>query len=142
MDRAAEETLNSLPARWSYSASVRRMKATVWKWKRITATMLRELWIAHEMLAHPGNRVANATRSWETYCEEIGLNRVTAWRWLQHYDPASGRLLEAPPKQTANVPARRLDPEARLLAEIRPQIEKMDLAHRLRVAALIVFRRG
>lgn len=94
-----------LPARWSYSASVRRMKATVWKWKRITAAMLHELWVAHEILTHQG-AVSNVTKSWEEYCDAIGLSRMTAWRWLKQYDPVAGKLIEAP-KATPNVPALR-----------------------------------
>jgi hypothetical protein len=87
-----------LPQRWSYTASVRRMKSTVWKWKRITAQMIHEVWVAHEMLTTRADRhgaVAYATETWEGYCDAIGLDRTTAWRWLQRYDPAANRLLES-----------------------------------------------
>lgn len=143
-----------LPQRWSYSASVRRMKATVWKWKRTTATMLHELYVAHEILSHRGARTdldAKATKSWDDYCEAIGLNRVTAWRWLKQYDPVGRKLIEAdPPAERprpvlapappAEIPSRPTDDD-RLLAEIAPRISKMSLAHRLRIAARVVLGR-
>jgi hypothetical protein len=133
----------AIPARWSYRASVKRMKAVVWKWKRITATMLRELWVAHEVLTRPGARsdlAANTTRSWESYCEEIGLNRVTAWRWLKLYDPAGRKLIEADSRsarrgETALVV---VNPEDKLIAELRPRLAKMTPYHRLRVAFRIL----
>jgi hypothetical protein len=87
-----------LPQRWSYSASVRRMKAKVWKWKRITVEMMHEVWVAHEMLTVRADRhgtVAYATETWEGYCDAIGLDRTTAWRWLQRYDPGANRLVES-----------------------------------------------
>jgi hypothetical protein len=74
------------------------MKAKVWKWKRITAQMMREVWVAHEMLTVRADRngtVAYATETWEGYCDAIGLDRTTAWRWLQRYDPIANRLLES-----------------------------------------------
>jgi hypothetical protein len=87
-----------LPQRWSYSASVRRMKVKVWKWKRITVQMMHEVWGAHQMLTVRADRhgaVAYATETWEGYCDAIGLDRTTAWRWLQRYDPAENLLLES-----------------------------------------------
>lgn len=136
-----------IPAKWDYRSSVKRMKAVVWKWKNVSVQMLSELWIAHEMLTRQGARtdlIANATKShtWQDYCEDIGLNSVTAWRWLKSYDPVGRKLIEAEPSEarTALVPraARPADPEELLMREIRPRLEKMNLAHRLRVAVRIL----
>jgi len=38
--------------------------------------------------------VANATpKTWSSYCQDIGLDRSTAHRWLEHYEPQEQRLL-------------------------------------------------
>jgi hypothetical protein len=157
-----------VPARWSYTASVKRMKATVWKWKRLSVSMLHELWTAHEVLTRQGERtdlVSNATKSWDTYCGEIGLNRTTAWRWLKSYDPQARKLIDAEPEHekpdpvhvhgkeqekpaggkvsTADIVANetKLPPVSngdKVLAELRPTIHKMNLWARVRLAAEIL----
>ena len=124
MGKAIAKVTAKLPARWNYNASVRRMRRTVWKWRNLTASMLRELHIAHEKLSMQGARTdlrENSRKSWTGYCRDIGIDPKTAWNWLQRYDPGTNRLLEAPRKSgirrvrelradlatTANVPALR-----------------------------------
>ena len=90
----------SIPATWNYDESVKCTKVLISKWKNITVEFLAELWVAHVILTEEkfhGNQwsVANATKqTWEQYCEEIDIDRTTAWRWLKKYDPALKRITE------------------------------------------------
>ncbi len=79
-----------IPEDWDYSESVKKERQIVWKWKNITIEMLHELWIAHELLDARGQnkgkeKVTNVTFS--SYCDEISISRMTAYRWLCSYDP-------------------------------------------------------
>ncbi|MBM3495324.1 MAG: hypothetical protein FJX72_13535 [Armatimonadetes bacterium] len=105
------ELTRRVPSRWNYDAAVRRVRGKVFKWKRATADLVREVWIAHEVLTRPGARgdlVPNRTRSWAGFLEDVGLGRTTAWRWLQQYDAQEHKLLEG----EARTPAKR-DPVVR-----------------------------
>ncbi len=82
---------------WNYEESVKRIKPKIFKLKNLTLEVYQELWTARDELSRQGARtdlVANATKSWGDYCEDIGINRSTAHRWLERYDPENMRLLE------------------------------------------------
>ena len=89
---------------WDYTASVERMRPMVVRWKTLTVEMLHELWEAREALSKTGaaGHVENLSgtddplRTWAQYCEDIGLSKRTANRWLQRYDPQGRKLIEAP----------------------------------------------
>jgi len=129
------ELTRRVPSRWNYDAAVRRVRGKVFKWKRATADLVREVWIAHEVLTRPGARgdlVPNRTRSWAGFLEDVGLGRTTAWRWLQQYDAQEHKLLEG----EARTPAKR-DPVVRLLAELHRE-RRDGFLDRLRTAARIL----
>jgi len=136
-------TSPKIPARWNYASSVKRLKAKVYKWNRVTVDLMNDLWIAHEVLTRPGTRsdlVPNETRSWNDFLEEIGLGRTTAWRWLQQYDPVERKLIEAdePKVRKQSTALAKRDPVLVLLNEIKPKLGKMDLLDRLRLIAGLV----
>ena len=82
---------------WNYDESVKKMKVLVYKWKNMTVEMLDELWIANNNLSNQGARTdlgANASKLWKTYCEDIGINKSTANRWLVYYDHETKQILD------------------------------------------------
>jgi hypothetical protein len=89
--------------KWDYDESVNRMKPLVVKWRTMTIEMLQELWTARENMKAQGARTdltsGKLARGWETYCEEIGLPKRTANRWLSQYDAVEQKLIEAPTEQ-------------------------------------------
>lgn len=78
-----------IPEDWSYKKSVRKVKSFVYKWKNLTEQILAELWIAHEILSKVGNPHKNGTtvsiKTWNDYCEDIGVTKRTANRWLARF---------------------------------------------------------
>lgn len=91
-------------AGWNYDASVAKVKPLVGKWNEITAEMLEELRRAKIALGeHGGDRRSESFKStsvhlktWDSYCEDIGLVTRTADRWISKYFPA-------PPKRQAQL---------------------------------------
>ena len=86
----------TLPELWDYKTSVNKLQQFIYKWKNITQEIANELWIARENLSEIGNPTganqygngANASiPTWSDYCEEIGVNKSTANRWLTRWFP-------------------------------------------------------
>lgn len=93
----------SLPDQWGYEASVKRMRSLIYKWKNMTRDVANELWIARESLKNKfeayqkGEGDANAPPpTWSSYCDEIGINKSTANRWLTKWFPESLTLENKP----------------------------------------------
>jgi len=89
----------AIPENWDYEESVKRLKSIVYKWRKLTEEILQELYIARAILAvNPSDAAkimhgANAPRiTWAKYCNEIGIHRSTANRWLLRYGSAQMRL--------------------------------------------------
>jgi N6-adenosine-specific RNA methylase IME4 len=75
-----------IPMKWNYDQSVKKIKVLVYKWKNLTAEVVNELFIAREILSSQGARTdLKEEKTWEDYCEEIGVERRTANRWLNRY---------------------------------------------------------
>ena len=73
-----------IPTQWSYNQSVKKVKVLVYKWKNLTAEVVNELFIAREILNNPGARTdLKEKKTWENYCEEIGIEKRTANRWIE-----------------------------------------------------------
>lgn len=85
---------------WNYEESVERMKPRIYKLKSLTLKVYHELWTAREKLRNQGARTDLTsgifTRSWGDYCDEIGIAKRTANKWLERYDPENRRLFPAP----------------------------------------------
>ena len=88
---------------WDYDASVKRVMPKVMRLKELTLDVYQELWTAREQLSNQGARTditsGQMSRSWESYCEDVGLVKRTVNRWLQGYDPVKQQLIEAPRKE-------------------------------------------
>ena len=89
---------------WNYDISVKKMKVWIPKWKNIGIDVLKELHTAREELSKTGRPKsdANESLSWAQYCEDIGVTKSTANRWLSRLDIETGEIkqIEAPKKET------------------------------------------
>lgn len=87
-----------LPKDWDYNSSVQTVKQQVYKWKSLSIDIFEELWIAREMLSRSGNPHRNGTavpiKTWNDYCNEIGLVRRTVNRWLDRFNPQTLQIKE------------------------------------------------
>ena len=85
---------------WDYDESVKRMRNTLPGWRDLTLDVYHELWEAREALSNQGARTdltsGQMARSWESYCDDVGLSKRTVNRWLTRYDPVERKLIEAP----------------------------------------------
>lgn len=67
----------AVPKNWDYKESVKIVKSFVYKWQSLTSEMLKELWIAREVLSQSPSDAANimhgtkVPRTWSDYCLEI-----------------------------------------------------------------------
>ena len=79
----------AVPKNWDYKESVKIVKSFVYKWQSLTSEMLKELWIAREVLSKEGRPEKTGTivpvKTWSDYCLEIGSDRRVVNRWLQRY---------------------------------------------------------
>ena len=95
MQKSNELTTNRL--NWNYETSVEVAKKHVKLLKRRTLELVRELYAAHENL-DPRERTATGQfcpmgKSWQNYCDDIGLSKRTANSWLALYLPDEDRLM-------------------------------------------------
>jgi len=81
-----------IPPDWDYYNSVKRTGGLIYKWKNMTAEIAGELYIARELLAVSKSGAAQIMhgtnvpcRTWESYCEDIGIEKRTANRWLASF---------------------------------------------------------
>ena len=90
-----------LPDNWDYSASVKKTKQYLYKWKNITAELVNELWIAREKLSAQGLRnKSSEVKTWTDYCLEIGSQRQVVNRWIKRWyipEVVAGKTPELPP---------------------------------------------
>jgi len=90
-----------IPDDWNYERSVEKVGALIYKWKNLTFEVIRELWIAREILKAQGQRTDLTSerkfRSWGKYCKEIGVAQQVANRWLKKYfSPEEQLQIQAP----------------------------------------------
>ena len=82
----------NVPTGWNYDQSVVKMRQLVISWKKISLEILRELYVAREMLSSQGRRSdlnlsTNVEKlTWTQYLNDVGLNHETVRRWLKKYD--------------------------------------------------------
>ena len=86
---------------WDYDASVERVAPKVLKWKTATVELMHDLWEAREALSHSPSEAAKVLhgtndprRTWEGYCEDVGIAKRTVNRWLERYDPEGRKMIE------------------------------------------------
>lgn len=106
-----------IPSEWDYDISVTKCRNLFREVRQKGATALTELRIAHQLLIEDSKKKIDRrwpNKTFEGYCEDIGIDRVTAERWLHDYFPEyfprriSTIALIPPPKGTYNVIA--IDP--------------------------------
>jgi hypothetical protein len=126
---------------WNYDESVKRVSNKVQEWKAVslkkstlTDDICRELYEARERLRNPRARtdldcVTNVTQTWERYLADVGLQRMTVHRWLEHYEPSEQRLL-------TNEEYQRKEQEKRRKQMEHTQAVKNRVAERLRTNAM------
>ena len=100
---------------WSYEKSVETSRVLVKAFRKVSLDLVRELHAAREALSNSGfrmdlkvkNRIPGASnadlgqncprftpiKTWEGYCNDIGLSKRTANSWLALYVPDEDRLL-------------------------------------------------
>ncbi len=87
-DLVKTEQLPLIPENWDYEQSIAAVKPLVYQWKNLTLQIATELWVAREKLSVSPQEAAlkhgtNVPRfTWEQYCNDIGLEKRTANRWL------------------------------------------------------------
>jgi len=80
-----------IPENWNYEDSVKKVKVLVYKWKNLTTELITELWTAHEIIDGRGrpkiiDKISlngNKCYSFSQYCQDCGITKMTAWRWLR-----------------------------------------------------------
>jgi hypothetical protein len=74
------------------------MKPLADRWAKLTDEVLEELYRASAALVPRRlgkTDVAAVAPTWESYLKEIGLDRMTAYRWLRRWDPVAKRRVDA-----------------------------------------------
>lgn len=82
--------LPKVPGDWDYEKSVKQVGGLIYKWKNITGEIGTELYIARETLSKTGatGHIKNLSgtkvplKTWAGYCQEIGIKKRVANRWL------------------------------------------------------------
>lgn len=89
-DLVVIEQLPKVPADWNYEESAARVKQVIYKWKNLTLELATELYIAREVLTSQRIGRGFQGKTWNSYCEEIGIDKSTADRWLQRWFQPKG----------------------------------------------------
>lgn len=109
---------NALERPWSYDDAVAELKPKIVTWQKRTLEIVRLLVKANKELSRSGYRsdrddssqvslptsgqlsqgckeniTSEPPKTWEQFCDDIGLNKRTANRWLALYDAEEDRLL-------------------------------------------------
>ena len=93
----SDEINPQLPTEWNYNKSVQKVQGLVIRWKNISVEILRELYVARQMLSKQGSRndlSPNGEKlGWTHYLNDVGLPHETARRWLKQYDFVNHSIL-------------------------------------------------
>lgn len=87
---------------WNFAKAVSICKPMVSAYQKLELNLLKELYSAREALANSGFRSdltsgqmsQGSPNTWEAFCDQIGLLKRTANRWLFLYDHQNDCLLE------------------------------------------------
>lgn len=112
-----------LPENWDYDESVKRIKPNIYKWNRLTAEILTELWIARGKLKEQRGRGPlpkfreKLPETWEGYCKDIGISKRIANIWLKVFELGWQALLLSGSKEWYT-PKEYIDSVYEVLSEI------------------------
>jgi ParB family chromosome partitioning protein len=70
---------------WDYNDSVKKVRGYFLKWGTLTQDILNELATARETLSKRYHRDGTNVPSWDSYCQDIGLEKRTVNRWLERH---------------------------------------------------------
>jgi len=119
IQKKIDEDLAVLALAWDYEQSAGKMKVLVTKWKDMSIEVMRGLWEAHHALSEAGREIRSQNlmrgsespkgtngsfgKTWAEYCDEVGISKETARRWLKRFVPreisASGEDLLLSPEE-------------------------------------------
>jgi N6-adenosine-specific RNA methylase IME4 len=88
-----------LPSDWNYETSVVKCRNLFREVREKGAEALTELYIAHELLIEDSKKKIGRKwpdKTFETYCEETGINPDTGYEWLHRYFGLPRRKLGKP----------------------------------------------
>ena len=82
-----------VPKDWDYDKSVKRVGGLVYKWKNITIEIAGELSISRDALSSTWEAQERSTdgtfvppdKTWVGYCEEVGIEKRSANRWIERF---------------------------------------------------------
>ena len=87
-DLIVVEEAPSLPTEWNYDDSIKKFHNLYKEVREKGAEALTELWIAHQLLTQDSKRKVDRRwpdKTFASYCEDIGIEERTAFRWLHQY---------------------------------------------------------
>lgn len=90
---------------WSFDKAVEEFKPLLQEWTRKTLELARLLYVANQSLSSSGyrtdltscqngTRLPNQPRTFEQFCNAVGIPKRTAYNWLACYDPDEDYLFE------------------------------------------------
>jgi len=88
-----------IPETWDYEKAIESLKGKIITWKHITYEIAEELYIARFFIKRQGNRsdlVTVGTKSWQDFCKDIGINRMSAHRWITKFFPIEEGQIKIP----------------------------------------------
>lgn len=76
-----------MPETWSLEGSIKKVKQVIYTWKKMSAEIMKELWVARDILNNqdraPDGTFIPKEFTWTKYCEELGHTRQVVNRWLR-----------------------------------------------------------
>ena len=106
---------------WDYEKSVETTKVLVSTFKKVSLDLVKELYSARRALEPQGRSAVGqfcpTVKTWEGYCNDIGLSKRTANSWLALYVPDEDRLL-TPEEMKRRIEARYQELKSELVSHI------------------------
>lgn len=106
---------------WSYEKSVETSKVLVKAFRKVSLDLVKELYSARRALEPQGRSAVGqfcpTVKTWEGYCNDIGLSKRTANSWLALYVPDEDRLL-TPEEMKQRIEARYQELKSELVSHI------------------------
>lgn len=80
----------TIPAQWDYETSVKKCRNLFKEVREKGGEALIELRVAHELLTEDSKKKIGRKwpdKTFEIYCDEIGITKETAYQWIKRYFP-------------------------------------------------------
>jgi len=89
----------TVPSTWNYEDSVKKTKQLAFNWKNLTKELFDELFVAREILSKEGRPETGTivpVKTWDGYCQDVGLEKRTVNRWLQRFYGNQNQIQNSP----------------------------------------------